>query len=143
MENLPENAWKRLRRRAKHDVKTMPRARPANVKEQIVKQREFENIRLVKEYVAEFEYSPTRGKGCSFDCLTSCLFRYVVSTRHAKKKPESGCSGPPPRPAPKVLPHATATISTSTSQPTRSGGLAMRPETTQQFPRKRKLHTLV
>ena len=59
VENLPQQAWKLLRRRVKYDVKTRPRARPANVKEQIVKEREFENIRLVNEYVAEFEYSPT------------------------------------------------------------------------------------
>ena len=58
-ENLPEKAWKQLRRRTKHEVKTTPRARPANVKEQVVRDREFENIRLVQEYVAEFEYSPT------------------------------------------------------------------------------------
>ena len=58
VENLPPSAWKQLRRRVKHDVKTSPRARPANVKEQIVIEREFENIRLVKEYVAEFDYSP-------------------------------------------------------------------------------------
>jgi len=58
-ENLPQQAWKRLRRRAKYKVRTTPRARPANVKEQVVRDREFENLRLVKEYVAEFEYSPT------------------------------------------------------------------------------------
>jgi len=59
VENLPQNAWKRLRRRVKHIVKTTPRARPTNVKEQIVIEREFANIRLVKEYVAEFDYAPT------------------------------------------------------------------------------------
>jgi len=58
-ENLPPGAWKRLRRRPRYEVKTTPRARPANVKEQIVIEREFENIRLVDEHVAEFEYSPT------------------------------------------------------------------------------------
>ncbi|MGH9807110.1 MAG: IS1380 family transposase, partial [Terriglobia bacterium] len=58
-ENLPDNAWKRLRRRAKHEVPTAPRVRPANVKEQVVQAREFKNIRLVKESVAEFKYSPT------------------------------------------------------------------------------------
>jgi hypothetical protein len=58
-ENLPKGAWKRLRRRAKYEVQTTPRATHANVKEQVVKEREFKNIRLVKEYVAEFEYSPT------------------------------------------------------------------------------------
>ena len=58
-ENLPNKAWKRLRRRAKYEVQTTPRAARANVKEQVVKEREFKNIRLVNEYVAEFEYSPT------------------------------------------------------------------------------------
>lgn len=58
-ENLPKQAWKRLRRQAKYEVQTTPRARPANVKEQVVRDRQFENIRLVKEYVAEFKYSPT------------------------------------------------------------------------------------
>ena len=58
-ENLPEQAWKGLRRRVKYDVKTTPRARPANVKEQVVKDREFTNIHLEKEHVAEFPYRPT------------------------------------------------------------------------------------
>ena len=58
-EHLPKQAWKRLCRRAKYEVQTTLRARPANVKEQVVRDREFENIRLVKEYVAEFKYSPT------------------------------------------------------------------------------------
>ena len=59
VENLPKTAWKRLRRRVKHNVKTTPRARPANVKKQVVKDRKFKNIRLVDEYVAEFTYRPT------------------------------------------------------------------------------------
>lgn len=58
-ENLPKQAWQRLRRRAKYEVQTTPRGRPVNVKEQIVQEREFKNIRLVNEYVAEFAYSPT------------------------------------------------------------------------------------
>ena len=33
---LPENAWKTLLRRAKHEVKTRPRQRPENVKQQVV-----------------------------------------------------------------------------------------------------------
>jgi len=60
-ENLSKKAWRRLRRRPKHEVQTQPRSRPRNVKEKVVEQREFENIRLVKEYVAEFDYSPTKG----------------------------------------------------------------------------------
>jgi Transposase DDE domain group 1 len=58
-ENLPESAWRRLERPARYQVKTQPRRRPTNVKEQIVKEREFTNLRLVSEDVAEFLYQPT------------------------------------------------------------------------------------
>jgi len=58
-ENLPENAWKRLDRPKKYAVKTTPRTRPINEKERVVRRREFENIRLNSEDVAEFEYRPT------------------------------------------------------------------------------------
>lgn len=57
--NLPKTAWKPLDRPLKYPVKTEPRQRPENVKEQIVRQREFENIRLQSEQVAEFDYRPT------------------------------------------------------------------------------------
>lgn len=60
VENLPQNAWRRLHRPPKYEVRTQPRARPQNIKEQVVEQRQFDNIRLVKEYVAEFRYSPTK-----------------------------------------------------------------------------------
>lgn len=61
-ENLPETAWKVLHRRKKYDVKTERRRRPENVKQQVVEDREFEDIRLMKEYVAEFPYRPTKCK---------------------------------------------------------------------------------
>jgi hypothetical protein len=59
-EQLPATAWRRLRRRAKRTVKTQPRQRPANVKQRIVREREFENKRTTAEYVAEFKYRPTK-----------------------------------------------------------------------------------
>jgi len=55
---LPKSAWRRLERPAKYEVKTQPRERPVNIKEQIVRRREFENIRLQSEQVAEFNYIP-------------------------------------------------------------------------------------
>jgi hypothetical protein len=58
-DNLPKSEWRRLERPARYQVKTQPRRRPANVKEKIVKEREFENQRLVSEDVAEFIYRPT------------------------------------------------------------------------------------
>jgi hypothetical protein len=60
VEKLPQNAWKELRRPPKYTVHTAPRQRPENVKQQVVEAREFEDIRLVKEYVAEFIYRPTK-----------------------------------------------------------------------------------
>lgn len=62
VENLPKAAWKRLQRKSRYEVKTQPRQRPANVKQQVVEAREFEDIRLVEEHVAEFSYRPTKYK---------------------------------------------------------------------------------
>lgn len=59
---LPPDAWKTLIRRAKYAVQTQPRRRPENVKQQVVEARKFEDIRLVKEHVAEFRYRPAKCK---------------------------------------------------------------------------------
>jgi hypothetical protein len=53
-----ERAWKRLRRPAKSVVQTAPRRRRENVKEQVVVEREYRNLRLNSEDVAEFAYQP-------------------------------------------------------------------------------------
>ena len=58
-EDLPARAWRPLERPARYQVKTQPRRRPDNVKEAIVVQRGFENLRLRSEEVAEFNYRPT------------------------------------------------------------------------------------
>lgn len=57
-DELPRINWQPLTRPPKYEVKTEPRARPKNVKEQIVREREFKNIVLVSEDVAEMEYRP-------------------------------------------------------------------------------------
>ena len=57
-ENLPESAWKPLARPLPYEVATQPRQRPDNVKEQVVRQRGYDNIRLQSEQVAEFAYQP-------------------------------------------------------------------------------------
>ncbi len=59
-DGLAEAIWRPLTRPAKYTVRTEPRKRPANVKERIVREREYQNIRLVSEHVAEFDYSPTK-----------------------------------------------------------------------------------
>jgi hypothetical protein len=61
-DDLPRNSWKTLHRPARYRVKTQPRARPEKVKERIVRQREFQNIRLTGEEVAEFDYRPVACK---------------------------------------------------------------------------------
>ena len=58
-ENLPNEAWKKLRRPPRYLVRTEPRRRPHNVKEQVVRRRQFDNLRLPSEEVAEFNYRPT------------------------------------------------------------------------------------
>ena len=58
-ETLSDKRWKPLERRAKYTVRTEPRERPAKVKEQIVRDREFKNLRLTSEQVASFAYRPT------------------------------------------------------------------------------------
>jgi hypothetical protein len=58
-ENLPKTAWKPLNRPARYSIKTQERSRPVQVKEQIVREREYKNIRLQSEQVAEFAYQPT------------------------------------------------------------------------------------
>jgi hypothetical protein len=58
-ENLPEEWWKPLPHEPKYTVKTEPRARPENVKERIVVEKGYENIKLLGEEVAEFDYQPT------------------------------------------------------------------------------------
>jgi hypothetical protein len=68
-EALPATAWQRLMRRPLYEVQTEPRARRLNVKEVTIVAREFQNLRLEAEAVAEFPYRPTA-------CATT--FRMVV-----------------------------------------------------------------
>ena len=68
-ETLPATAWQRLVRRPSYEVQTEPRAPRPNVKEATIVAREFQNLRLEAEAVAEFPYRPTA-------CATT--FRMVV-----------------------------------------------------------------
>lgn len=55
---LLPRAWTPLVRRPPYTVQTAPRQRPVNVKEAIIVAREFKNLRLEAEAVAEFAYHP-------------------------------------------------------------------------------------
>lgn len=55
---LPDSAWAPLERKS-YEIKTDPRLRPENVRDRVVKQREYRNIRLEEEHYAEFDYQPS------------------------------------------------------------------------------------
>ena len=59
-ERLQETAWKPLRRRLKRAPTGPSRARPENVKQRIVEEKGYKDIRLESEWVAEFRYRPGR-----------------------------------------------------------------------------------
>jgi hypothetical protein len=56
---LSASAWETLARPPHYRVKTRPRTRPDDVKDEIVRRRKFEVLRLLSEEVAEFRYRPT------------------------------------------------------------------------------------
>jgi hypothetical protein len=56
---LAPEAWTPLVRRARYTVQTTPRERPVNVKAAVIVARDFTNLRLEAEAVAEFSYRPT------------------------------------------------------------------------------------
>jgi hypothetical protein len=58
-DNLPESAWRKLRRPAAYTRKGPARRRPRNVKRRIIRQREYLHLELQSEQVAEFNYQPT------------------------------------------------------------------------------------
>jgi len=57
---LPDQAWRPLERPQQHAgaAETKPRKKRENVKRRIVKEREFRELRLEREHVAEFPYQP-------------------------------------------------------------------------------------
>jgi hypothetical protein len=76
-ENLPSLAWRPLERPLRYTVATKQRRRPDKVKEAIVKQRQFETLRLQSEEVAEFNYQPT---------ACSQVYRMVVVRKNITKE---------------------------------------------------------
>ena len=57
-QQIAETSWQQLERPARYEIETEPRTRPDNVKERIVRERQYKNIRLESEQVAEFVYQP-------------------------------------------------------------------------------------
>jgi len=61
-ESLENTVWERLDRPPKYDVKTSPRGRPENVREQIVVARGYKNLVLMEEHVTKIKYCPKKCK---------------------------------------------------------------------------------
>lgn len=59
-QSLPGDAWEKLDRPKKYNVKTESRTKPRNLKSKIVFERKFTDIRLNAECVSEFSYSPSK-----------------------------------------------------------------------------------
>ena len=58
-DELPSHAYRLLNRPPRYEVKTAPRQKPERVKPEIVRRRGYENIELLEEMVAEFDYRPS------------------------------------------------------------------------------------
>jgi len=61
-DGIDEKQWELLLRKPKYTVKTKKRSRAENVKERIIKERGFKNIKTLCEQVAEFDYQPGKCK---------------------------------------------------------------------------------
>ncbi len=53
-------AWRPLARPPRYAIATQPRAKPPNVKDPIIAERNFKHLRLAAEHVAEIEYQPVK-----------------------------------------------------------------------------------
>jgi hypothetical protein len=58
-DRLPERVWQTLERPGRLEPKTGPRQRPDNVKDRIVRERQFETLRLQHEDIADWDYRPS------------------------------------------------------------------------------------
>lgn len=76
-EALPRAHWRGLAR-VEREIKTEPRERPENVKEQIVREKGYLNKRLQGEQVAEFEYRPG---ACQQSCRVVVLRKNISVER--------------------------------------------------------------
>lgn len=95
-DHLPTNAWETLERPKRPHRSGQRRQKPTNVKEQIVIERGYKNLRLKGEDIAEFAYRPTRcrrsyrmivirkrieeTRGALFEGLNDRYFFYISNT---------------------------------------------------------------
>jgi hypothetical protein len=82
---LGADAWQTLKRLPKYEVKTRERDRPARVKEEVVRQKGYKNIRLVSEEVAAFNYRPV---ACKKEYRVVVLRKNLVIEKKGQKVEE-------------------------------------------------------
>jgi hypothetical protein len=58
-DELPARSYRLLNRPPRYTIQTAPRQKPERVKPEIVRRRGYENLELLEEMVAEFDYRPT------------------------------------------------------------------------------------
>jgi hypothetical protein len=81
-DDLPNSAWKLLKRPPRYTLKTKPRAKPRRVKQRIVERRQFKDIQLLDEEAAEMPYQPVA-------CRTT--YRVVVVRKNLRvREPKQG-----------------------------------------------------
>ena len=61
-EELSEEAWERLERKPKYEIRTKERRKPERHKEKFVEEKGYKNIKLKGEDIAEFPYQPVACK---------------------------------------------------------------------------------
>jgi hypothetical protein len=76
-ESLPKRSWDTLHRPPRYEPATGNRQRPENVKDEIVRRRQFETLRLQSEEIAEFNYQPGACKQ---------VFRMIVVKKNISKE---------------------------------------------------------
>jgi hypothetical protein len=58
-DDLPAHSYRLLNRPPRYTIQTAPRQKPERVKPEIVRRRGYEELELLEEMVAEFDYRPT------------------------------------------------------------------------------------
>jgi Transposase DDE domain group 1 len=81
-EELPPGAWRKLKRTPGHVAVGKPRAKPPKVKRQVIRRREYLQLELKSEEVAEFDYQPT---------ACSRKYRMVVVRKHISREKGEAC----------------------------------------------------
>jgi len=81
-EGVSEADWQPLQRPPRYEIKTITRARPENVKQRIVTQRGYVNLRLKQEHVTELTYQP----GACKKAYRLVILRKLIERRDAQMR---------------------------------------------------------